>query len=278
MKYLEIRITVSEAITDLLIAELTGIGFDSFYESENQLHAFIPEDQFRNQELNEILTRYDGASQTLDISELEDKNWNEEWENSFQPVIIEDICIIRASFHKSEKKFDVEIVIDPKMSFGTGHHETTALMAKSQLALDHKGKKVMDAGSGTGVLAILAEKLGASEVLAFDIEEWAFRNMVENIALNSCQKILAAQGTIAELQPPSDFDIVLANINRNILLEEMVKYKECLKENGILMISGFYTQDIPMLQEKANSLGLMKTGEEIKNNWVCLKFQKHKRN
>ena len=272
MRYIEVKITTSAELSELLIAELAEIGYDSFQEIDSGLDAYIEQDLFLEVKLQELIEKY---SKTESISYsfglMEDKNWNEEWEKNFQPVIIGEDCIVRASFHFPEKPFKYDIVINPKMSFGTGHHETTTMMIANQLEINHQDKTVLDAGSGTGILAILASKLGARLVDAFDMEDWAFENLKENVTLNNCSEIFINKGTIKNiLLQEEKYDILLANINRNVLLDEMPEYFERLKKGGALVLSGFYVEDIPLIEERAAEFGLKKISFKEKNNWASL--------
>ncbi len=274
MQYLELKLAASEERAEILIAQLAEIGFDSFSEEEGELKAYIQQDLYSEEQLKEILHQY-AADVPYTVGLLEDKNWNEEWEKNFSPVFISDQCMIRAPFHDQDKRFPYEIIINPKMSFGTGHHETTSMMVGLQLSVDHKGKNVMDAGSGTGILAIMAEKLGASSVFAFDLEDWAFGNMPENFTLNNCQKISFAQGTVSTVtHPHKSYDIILANINKNVLLEEMDQYANLLSDKGLPLLSGFYIEDVKDLVSKAESVGLKKEKAQEKNRWAALIFSK----
>ncbi|HVD98434.1 MAG TPA: 50S ribosomal protein L11 methyltransferase [Cytophagaceae bacterium] len=276
MQFIEIKITTTPEIGEMLIAELVEIGYDSFQETDTGLDAYVEEEVFSEQALQEIIYKYSqGTVIGYSIGILENKNWNEEWEKNFQPVTIGEDCIVRASFHEPGKKYKYDIVINPKMSFGTGHHETTSMMIAHQLEIDHRDKTVMDAGSGTGILAIMASMLGAKLVDAFDIEDWAFENMKENAILNGCSNIRISQGDItkAELREKT-YDIILANINRNVLLEEIPEYAKRLKTAGKLVLSGFYKEDVPMLEERTAAFGLKKTSTKEKNNWASLVFIK----
>ncbi|HEY8400888.1 MAG TPA: 50S ribosomal protein L11 methyltransferase, partial [Cytophagaceae bacterium] len=208
------------------------------------------------------------------VGELENKNWNEEWEKNFDPVMVEDKVAIRASFHPASG-LPLEIIINPKMSFGTGHHETTYMMVQNQLEIDHKDKLVMDAGSGTGVLAILACKLGAKQILAFDVEDWAFENLQENVKLNNCSVVIPAKGDITQVNHLAEnYDIILANINKNVLLKEMPLYARYLKQGGTLILSGFYEEDIEDIQNSAFTHSLDFVARKLRNRWASLVFQK----
>ena len=276
MRFIEVKIVAPLELSELLIAELVDIGYDSFQEIDGGLDAYVDQEVFNEEKLKSIITRYsDETPIPYTFGLLEDKNWNEEWEKNFQPVIINENCIIRASFHIPDKKYEYDIVINPKMSFGTGHHETTSMMIANQLEIDHKGKTVMDAGSGTGILAIMASKLGASLIDAFDVEDWAFENLKENAILNGCSNILIGKGNIAQVElHEKEYDIVLANINRNVLLGELPIYASRLKTGGKLVLSGFYLEDMPLLIESALQSGLKNTSFKEKNKWASLVFVK----
>jgi ribosomal protein L11 methyltransferase len=274
IQYLEIKINVAQEFSEILIAELTNIGFDSFLETETGIDAYVDQTLFNETEFLQLLERYRTQVEiTYTSSILENKNWNEEWEKNFEPVIISDECIVRASFHHLEKPYKYDIVINPKMSFGTGHHETTSMMIEHQLENDHKDKIIMDAGSGTGILAIMASKLGAFSVDAFDIEDWTFENLKENVILNNWSNVYSSLGHIENAALRHEkYDIILANINRNILLAEMPMYKKRLKADGKLILSGFYKEDIPVIESKAQEYSLNKKSVKEKNNWVSVVF------
>lgn len=277
MRFIEVKINCSPTVAEILIAELVAIGYDSFQELDSGIDAYVEQDAFSESRLKEIIQKYSSEeSITYSFGLLEDKNWNEEWEKNFQPVIIGEKCIVRASFHSPDKNYLYDIVINPKMSFGTGHHETTSMMISHQLELNHQGKTVMDAGSGTGILAILASKLGASVIDAFDIEDWAFENLKENTTLNNCLNVFVGKGTIATVSlREKTYDIILANINRNVLLEEMANYSSRLKQKGTLVLSGFYVEDIPLVETEANSHELVKVSSKEQNKWASLVFIKN---
>lgn len=256
----------------MLIAELDFLGFDSFQETEEGVEAYVLDDLFQEEQLKEVLGRYQNILEYT-VSKLEKKNWNEEWEKNFDPVRIEDQVLIRAAFHHPDKNFPYEILINPKMAFGTGHHETTSLMIKAQLGLDHQGKTILDAGAGTGVLGIFAGLLGAKEITATDIDEWAFSNMKENAEINNIN-MKCLQGTMAELNLANNkYDIILANINKNVLLDEINLYALALYKSGYLLLSGFYTEDIEDIKSEALDRGLKFEKSLQKNNWACLVFQ-----
>lgn len=274
MNYIEIKIQSNSEITDMLIAEIAEIKYDNFVYTENGFDAYCEEQDFNENELVSIIDRYKSLGEIFFTKTvLEKKNWNEEWEKSFEPVIIEGKCMVRASFHSSQN-LPYEIIIDPKMSFGTGHHATTSLMLEHQLMTDHNQKSVLDVGCGTAVLAIMAKKLGASYVEGFDIDEWSVENSIENVKNNDCEPLEIRLGTIDKLQFNQKFDIILANINRNILIKEIPSYVNHLKDGGFLIVSGFYDQDIPSIEEVSKSVGLVTSSIKVKNDWTSIIFKK----
>ena len=206
--------------------------------------------------------------------QIQKQNWNEEWEKSYEPIVVEEKCLIRAEFHKIEKVYPHELIITPKMSFGTGHHETTYLMVKAQMEIDHQNKRVMDAGCGTAILSVLASKLGAKEVEAFDIDEWSVSNGTENIEVNQCTNIHHQTGKLSELRFIGKFDIILANINKNILLDEIKLYQDYLVPDGLLLLSGFYTEDIPDLLQESAPYDLKEVRRDERENWATLLLKK----
>ncbi|TRZ41687.1 50S ribosomal protein L11 methyltransferase [Robertkochia solimangrovi] len=271
--YIEYAFTVApkQPAVDILIAELGEIGFESFVEQEDGLLAYVQEDLWDAAALKDL---YVLSSGEFDISykhtKIEQVNWNEEWEKNFHPITVDDRCTVRAPFHAvPETTFD--IVIEPKMSFGTGHHETTFMMLKLLLDMDLEGKDVLDMGCGTGVLAILACKKGASYVEAIDIDNWCYLNSVENAERNDCEKIKVFEGDVSLLKEKK-FDVIIANINRNILLEDIPAYAACLNKDGVLLLSGFYRDDIPVIREKCEDDTLKFVENLEKNLWVALKF------
>ncbi|MGV3557592.1 50S ribosomal protein L11 methyltransferase [Larkinella arboricola] len=276
MNYTEIQLTISPDFTDILMAELANLGFESFVETDEGLNAYILEPDFDEAAIQSIVDKYAGQTAiAYQINSLEKKNWNEEWERNYQPIEVQGRIRVRASFHEPDTGFQYDIVINPKMSFGTGHHETTAMMLEHQLSVDAAGKTVLDVGSGTGILAVLAALQGAGRVVAFDIEEWAVENARENAELNGCSSIEVFQGTIHDVNPDERFDIVLANINRNVLLADIPAYVRLIKPGGTLLVSGFYEQDAPDIEEKGSAEGLTKTGQLSRNKWVSLRFDQH---
>jgi ribosomal protein L11 methyltransferase len=278
MNYTEVRFFIEpyeEYISDLLAEELGEIGFDSFVPTEESLDAYILETAFDESKLVSLLTDFPfEVSIEYKVTQIESKNWNEEWEkNFFEPIVIGNDCVIHSSFHKDVPKAKYDIVIDPKMAFGTGHHETTSLVIGELLKMDLEGKTLLDMGCGTAVLAILAAMRGAKDILAIDIDTWCTDNSIENIAINKIDGIEVKLGG-AELLSDSHFDIVLANINRNILLADMEQYAACLSTGGELYMSGFYKEDIPLIEAEANRNGLKLISFNEKNNWVVVKTVK----
>lgn len=271
MYHTQLIVTCDPAYSEILIAELSQANFDTFLENDNGFEAYVEEEKYDASLLEEIKKKYEGVTPLrFSWSRIEKKNWNEEWEKSFSPIVVEDKCLIRASFHQAEKRYPYEVIITPKMSFGTGHHQTTWLMVRNMLHIDHLGKRVMDAGCGTAILSILASKLGASEIEAFDIDEWSVENGTENIAINQCSNIQIRQGKISDLELKGPFDIILANINKNVLLDEMQRYAPHLSEGGLLLLSGFFTQDIPDLLDEADRYKLREVRRDERDNWAAL--------
>ena len=271
MYYLRVVVRCNDYLSEMLIAEMGEAGFDTFMETKDGFEAYVEEDRFDKSILKEIIDRYkQQADITYSVDKIAKKNWNEEWERSYEPIIVENKCLIRAHFHKPEKQYPFEIIITPKMSFGTGHHQTTYLMIQNQMNIDHEDKRVMDAGCGTAILSIMASKLGAKEVEAFDIDEWSVINGTENIGVNQCKNIHIQQGKLSELKFNMPFDIILANINKNILLDEMPLYAQHLAPGGKLLMSGFYESDIDELIGQASAFGLSKVSSIIKESWASL--------
>jgi len=257
--------------SEILIAELGSLGFESFVENEDGVTAYILKEEFNENMLTEVrILDSDEFKISYSSSEIQQVNWNEEWEKNFQPIVVDDICSVRAPFHpKPETEFD--IVIEPKMSFGTGHHATTHMMIQFILKNEWKGKSVLDMGCGTGVLAILSSQKGANPVEAIDIDNWCYLNTLENIERNNVPEISVKEGG-AELLGEKKYDVIIANINRNILLNDMQKYVSVLQPDGDLYLSGFYKEDIPIIQEACEKLGLKFQENLEKDKWVAVKF------
>jgi ribosomal protein L11 methyltransferase len=271
MSFITIRVDCKEELIDLLIAELFELSFDSFQEFEDGFEGSCPQTEFSEELLKETFESYQFVS--YKIKEQEKVNWNEEWEKNYDPIIVDEKCIVRASFHPTRPEFEYEIIVTPKMSFGTGHHATTYQMLAYQMSLDHSGKKVLDVGSGTGILAIMAAKKGAVSLTATDIDDWCIENSEENFSLNGIDDVKLLKGQIEEVKE-FDFDIVIANINKNVLLDQMEEYALRLKSGGQLLLSGFYLEDIPDLEAEAKKHGLNKLAETTKDNWAMIALRK----
>ena len=275
MNYLEFKFTIEpvQPASEILIAELGLAGFESFVENEDGVTAYIPVEEYEPETMAGIHIL---QSEEFEISytqkEIEQVNWNEEWEKNFHPIIVNEECGVRAPFHpKADVTYD--IVIEPKMSFGTGHHATTHMMIEFLLKHDLKGKKVLDMGCGTGVLAIVAEKKGAAEIDAIDIDNWCYQNTVENIERNECERITAYEGA-AELLEGRNYDTIIANINRNILLDDIQTYATCLNPGGDLFLSGFYERDIPAIREECERHNMVYQEYLERDEWVAVRFLK----
>ena len=264
-------VSLPQPATEILIAELGYVGFDSFVENEKGVTAYIQKDKWNAFILDDInILSSKEFEITFEFNEIEQTNWNEEWEKNFKPIVVDNQVTVRAPFHdKTTTKYD--LVIEPKMSFGTGHHETTYMMIQHILKNDFKNKSVLDMGCGTGVLAILAEKVGANELDAIDIDNWSYVNSLENVERNDCEKVSVYEGDV-KLLDGNNYDIIIANINRNILLADIPRYTKCLNKNGTLFLSGFYKEDIQMIESKCNE-DMLKLEEIIeRGQWVSLKF------
>lgn len=258
---------------DLLINSLAEIGFETFEDIDLGFNAYIPIADFDQEKLKPLSDSF--AEMFLfnySIQDIPHQNWNEIWESNFEPLQVANRCYIRATFHEPHPEFEYEIVIDPKMAFGTGHHQTTALMMEFMLEEDFSGKLVLDMGCGTGILAILASKLDAKDVLAIDYDEICYDSTIENSELNSVNNIKALLGS-KEVIPDFKFDIILANINRNILLDQLDRYAEVSSPRGLLFLSGFYKNpDLDILKQKCESIGFQYLEHKELNDWVAVKF------
>ncbi len=278
MKYLEFHFKSTpntEIINDVLASILGDAGFESFIEQPDRLEAYIQKDLYVEETVKEAIRNFPLPDTSIEYTwkEAEDKDWNEEWEkNFFQPIIIDDRCVIHSTFHHNVPKTEYDIVINPQMAFGTGHHETTSLIIGELLEANLKEKSLLDMGCGTSILAILARMRGATPCTAIDIDEWCVRNSLENIELNGVDNIAVSQGNASSLKGKGPFDIIIANINRNILLNDMQQYVLCMHPGSDLYISGFYIEDIPLLRAVAEQNGLHYIHHKEKNNWAAIKF------
>jgi ribosomal protein L11 methyltransferase len=276
MYHTRLMVICDPDFSEILMAEVAEAGFDTFMETDKGFEAYVEQENFAKETLESIRERYSPQTSVLFYQDrIQKKNWNEEWEKNYEPVIVDDQCIIRASFHRPAKQYPYDIIITPKMSFGTGHHATTHLMIKNQLAIDHTNKRVMDAGCGTAVLSVMAAKRGAEFIDAFDIDEWSIENGKENAEINTCNNIRIRKGKISELKFDAPFDIILANINKNILLLEMPYYFTYLERKGLLLLSGFYEHDIPDLLARAENEGLTKIRSLTHETWATLLLQRN---
>ncbi len=281
MKYYEFRFTTTpsnEDIHDVLAAVLAETGFDSFVPDETDesvLKAYVKVADFEEEELQAVLADFpiENTTITYSFTEAEDKDWNEEWEkNYFQPLVVDGRCVVSSTFHKDVPQAEYAITIDPRMSFGTGHHATTSQMISEILDNEMSGKDVLDMGCGTSILAILASMRGAKQCTAIDNDDWCVKNSLENIELNHIDNIEVLLGDASTLSAKGPFDVIIANINRNILLEDMHHYVARMKPGAILFMSGFYTEDVPAIRAEAERLGLQFDHARELNRWACVKF------
>ena len=273
MNYIEVKFTNTEEQNDILLAFLSDTEYEMFDTSDNGLNAYIREENFSEEILNAIIeTIPNSKTISYTFSSIPDRNWNEEWESSFEPVIISDKVVIRAPFHKQFQNCKYELIIEPKMSFGTGHHPTTTLMVEMMLELELEEKELLDMGCGSGVLAILAYKMNARKILAVDFDEWAYENTIENCERNNSTSIEVIKGNVNVIKNRK-FDIILANINRNILLADTISYVNCLNKNGYILQSGFLNEDEKLLIQNAELSGLKHIKTNQKEKWSAILFQ-----
>jgi ribosomal protein L11 methyltransferase len=268
----DFNVSPKEPATEMLIAQLGYVGFESFVEQDYGVTAYIQKQEWNSKILEDVFLLHSNEFNiTFEHNEIAQTNWNEEWEKNFNPIQVDDLVSIRAPFH-TNPLLQFDIVIEPKMSFGTGHHETTHMMVQHLLALDLDTKKVLDMGCGTGILAIFAEMKGAKPIDAIDIDSWCYENSLENIQRNNCNHITVYEGDASVLK--EKYDVIIANINRNILLSDMKTYTGCLNENGVLLLSGFYKEDIVIIEDEVTKYGLTFETMIQRNNWVALKYVK----
>ena len=278
MQYLEVTFTVSpisETANDIIAALAAELGFESFVESEQGTIGYVPINQYDEQALNEALADFPmpNTKVTFTTCEMEDKNWNEEWEKHFfEPIVVDSRCVIHSTFHKDYPKADFDIIINPQMAFGTGHHQTTRLIISYLLDIELGGKTVLDMGCGTSILAILASMRGAKALTAIDIDEWCVNNSIDNLALNGIDNIKVFQGDASSLASEGPFDVIIANINRNILLADMQYYVARMNQGGEIYFSGFYESDLPMIQTEAERLGLRYISHRVEKDWTAAQF------
>lgn len=271
MDFITISVKCDSNLNDVIIAELFEIGFDSFQEFDDGFEGSCLKTDFSAEAINEVIEKYPDTS--LQVKEQEKVNWNEEWEKNYDPIEIANKCLVRATFHEAKPGFKYEIIVNPKMSFGTGHHATTYQVIARQMDLDHQGKKVLDVGCGTGILSIMAAKRGASEIISTDIDDWCIENSEENFALNQVGNVQLIKGEIGTVNEGS-FDIVIANINKNVLLNQIGDYASILVDGGTLLLSGFYTNDVTDLEAEGRKNGLIKVMETEREDWAMLEMIK----
>lgn len=267
MKYIQLRLQEPDGVQrEILMAGLAEEGFESFEEEPAALVAYIQQDNYTDAVAQAVAEMHNGQAE---IKEIEQQNWNAEWEAGFEPVRVDGFCTIRAGFHEPDTNVQHEVIITPKMSFGTGHHATTRLMIQQMRDVDFAGKDVLDFGTGTGVLAILAKKLGAADILAIDNDEWSYENTLENIETNDVAGIEVKQGSL-EVAGARKFDIILANINRHILLQYMQPMRDALKSGGVLLMSGILDQDEQIILSEAKKAGFNNMTVFAEDKWLCI--------
>ncbi|MGV3598558.1 MAG: 50S ribosomal protein L11 methyltransferase [Bacteroidota bacterium] len=271
MQYLEFNIPCNAELGEILMAELSEVGFDSFLQDEDHIKGYVEQEEFDPEELRIILEYYNIPQDAIRKSMMENKNWNEAWESNYQSVVVADKCYIRADFHEPKPQYPYEIIIQPKMSFGTGHHATTSQMMELMLVKDLRGKTVLDMGCGSGLLAILAYKMGAKMITAVDNDEWAYKNTLENIVRNKVQSTHVVLGEIEDVEHEK-YDIILSNITKNINLEYIAHYAGMMEKNGRLIVSGFYESDLEDIKNHAIKFGFRLLSNKTTNNWTAAIF------
>ena len=276
MNYIEVNITINplEPWHDLISSDLGGFNYESFIQTENGIQAFIKVEEYSENDLSLLLNEYSENCETnFKIKEIESINWNEEWEKNFSPIVVANKCIVRATFHNLDRKYDYDIVINPKMSFGTGHHATTHLMIEQMLKLDIQNQSILDMGCGTSVLAILASKKAAKVVFAVDYDEWSVNNSIENIKLNNVDNVEVKQGSEEQIKG-GHFNLILANINLNVLLAQIETYYQVLEPKGSILFSGLLEKDLNKLLAKTKQLGLVVKETKQKDKWIMVHCEK----
>lgn len=268
---------IEEYQQDLLISDLADLGFDTFEDSESGFTAFVIKENFSEQALKSLLAEnVEAFSSAYILEDIADENWNSEWEKNFSPLIIDDVCYVRATFHEPQPSYPYEIIIDPKMAFGTGHHQTTTMMMQYILAADLKDKNILDMGCGTGILAILASKLGAKSLVAIDYDDICYESTLENAALNNVINLKALCGS-KEVIPEETYDVIFANINRNILLDQIRRYADVLTSTGKIFFSGFYLDpDLGMITAECAKYGIKYLDHKQNGDWIAAQFEKKK--
>ena len=276
MIYIELTLEIEpiSPFSDIIMSDLGDVGFESFVDTDTGLKAYIPKPDFDENAVKRVIDIVENCSVTYAVEEMPDENWNAVWESTHEPVLVEDFCWVYAPFHSINTEVKYNILIEPKMSFGTAHHSTTYMMLSFLRDEELEGRKVLDMGSGTGVLAILAKMKGAAETDAIDNDEWAYRNALENVEANGCTGINVLLGDAQLLNEKGLYDVVIANINRNILLRDMHAYIEHLNTGGTLLLSGFYEHDIPSIRQEAEKNGMAFESFRERNEWVACKFVK----
>jgi ribosomal protein L11 methyltransferase len=276
MDFIEITFptaTAGDLLCELLPYWLENLGFQGFYESESGLRAYIASDSYEKTKLSEALNQVHKEEIPFTENLIPDKNWNEEWEHNYSPVIVDDLCLIRAPFHPADRSCRYEIVLEPKMSFGTGHHETTSLMISEMLKISFSGLSVLDAGSGTGILAILAEMLGADTISAVDNDAWCIRNARENMAINRCTRIRLIEGDVT-VPGRGRYDCILANINLGVLMNSLKHFNKQLNRNGLLLVSGILTDQVDAMRSAGEESGFDFISSRTRNMWALVRLQK----
>lgn len=276
MNYVEASFVLQPVLParEVLVVELAERGFESFVETEDGLKAYIQETDFQSHLLNDLMTAAI-PDQRIEVTTnvIADQNWNAQWESSFEPILVDDQCLIRAPFHEVDREYPYTITIEPKMSFGTGHHATTHLIVSAVLPMDCTAKRVLDMGCGTGVLAILAEMRGSAQIDAIDIDEWAYENTLENVERNACRHIRTIRGGAEAIPSDAQYDLILANINRNILTRDMHLYVQHMNKGATILFSGFYESDQPEIRACAEALGLSYVQSKLRNEWTMMEFE-----
>ena len=277
--YIEVRLDITpcdEVATDVLAAVLCDKGYESFLPDDSGVTAYIKKELFSEDDIKQAIADFPMVNSiTYKYELIEGQDWNSEWEkNYFKPIVVKDKCVIHSSFHVDIPTLEYDIVIDPKMAFGTGHHATTSLIIEQLLDMDLQGKSVVDMGTGTGILAILANMRGAEQIIAVEIDPVAHANAIENLNVNNANKVNLILGDASSISGVKNIDVFIANINRNIITQDLELYANALKIGSEVLFSGFYESDIPVIMQVAESLGLTYKSHNVKDNWTCLRLIK----